>query len=300
VASWLGAPAPVGALDFVSPEASFAAAGVFKDPDEMLADALALAASQDGNLRDLDNERLIALRQDLASALGGDIAVAIDGPWLPQPSWKLAVEVYDRPRLQGAIEELVREWNRSGEGHGAELSEEEVNGRVVYRLDRTGGTPAAGAIHYLYEDGYLVAGPHRALLLEAVTQRAAGISLGNSSKFTALLPRDREMHFSAVVYQDLGGAGAALADWLSQNQNLAPDDRAAMQAMMSSGGPGLVVAYGGSDRVEIVGRSEEGLLGLSFRRLIGLATKGVPGTFSDDVPFAQRHLRKVPGTSRAT
>ena len=45
VASWLGAPAPVGSLDFVSPNAALAFAGVTKDPAMIVDDMMAMMAA---------------------------------------------------------------------------------------------------------------------------------------------------------------------------------------------------------------------------------------------------------------
>ena len=42
VASWLGAPAPIGSLDFVSPNAALAVAGVSKDPTAIVDDMMAM------------------------------------------------------------------------------------------------------------------------------------------------------------------------------------------------------------------------------------------------------------------
>ncbi len=43
------------------------------------------------------------LRNDLASALGGELTLALDGPVLPRPSWKAVIEVNN----SGALQRLV-------------------------------------------------------------------------------------------------------------------------------------------------------------------------------------------------
>ena len=58
------------------------------------------------------------VREELAAPLGGEVAVALDGPALPVPSWKLAVEVYDPARLEASIRKLVDSYNRHASAHG--------------------------------------------------------------------------------------------------------------------------------------------------------------------------------------
>ena len=53
------------------------------------------------------------LKADLASAFGGEVTVALDGPLLPVPSWKIAAEVYYPDRLQSAMAKLVAAFNAS-------------------------------------------------------------------------------------------------------------------------------------------------------------------------------------------
>ena len=117
-AAWLAAPAPSGALEFISANATLVIAGLSKSPvemfDEMLAAARA-AESEDENgenpldeLAKLETELGFSLRDDLAAALGGDVAVAIDGPLLPKPSWKVVVEVVDPSRLEFVLGRAAR------------------------------------------------------------------------------------------------------------------------------------------------------------------------------------------------
>ena len=116
VASWLAAPAPMGALDFVTPGASFAAAFVVKEPALVLDDLLRLVETLNPEMRRelarLEARTGVQLRADLAATLGNDLVVAIDGPLLPMPSWKLVMEVQDPERLAHSLEKLVAELNR--------------------------------------------------------------------------------------------------------------------------------------------------------------------------------------------
>ncbi|MEO8197211.1 MAG: FecR domain-containing protein [Thermoanaerobaculia bacterium] len=287
LASWLAEPAPVGALDFVSPSAHLAVGGVLKEPAEMLDDLLAVLAADDSpgeasalrQLADFEAEHGLSLRADLAATLGGDFAFAFDGPWLPTPSWKLILEVNDAGRLQSTLATVVEEWNRAATtGEGAPrptlvLSREALDGRVFYDLSTSTGTELA---HFLFVDGYLVAGPSRALLLEAVAQRAAGITLAASAEFLDRLPLDGQANYSAVVYQNLGGAVGALGEFLGRQGGLPQSERERLTALAGEAGASLAVAYGEPQALTFSTRGALGPMGISFENLLALG-----GLFGD-------------------
>ena len=180
IASWLAAPAPMGSLDFVSADAHMAAAFVVKEPTALLDDLVAMAGQDDDgegghDLADVEETLGLSLRDDLAAPLGGEVAVAIDGPFLPEPSWKVIVEVYDPATLQHSIETAVAEADRRSRadgGTGVELTSETSGDRTFYALGKAGQAPRFA---YLYVDGYMVVAPSRALLERTLAQRDAGL-----------------------------------------------------------------------------------------------------------------------------
>ena len=284
MASWLAEPAPVGALDFVSPSAHLAVGGVLKEPAAMLDDLLALVEADDASgsgsehsvlreLADFEAEHGLSLREDLAATLGGDFAFAFDGPWLPTPSWKLILEVNDAGRLQSTLVSLVEEWNRAAAAAEGEprptltLSQEAIAGRVVYDLQTSTGTELA---HFLFVDGYVVVGPSRALLVEAVAQRAAGITLVASAGFLDLLPHDGQANYSAVVYQNLGGAIGALGEFLGRQGGIPQAERDSLSALAGEAGASLAVAYGETQGLTLSTRGARGPMGLSFESLLAV------------------------------
>ncbi len=301
MASWLAEPAPVGALDFVSPSAHLAVGGVLKEPAAMLDDLLALVAADPSHpsnssegaagdhhsllseLADFESEHGLSLREDLAATLGGDFAFAFDGPWLPTPSWKLVLEVNDAGRLQSTLVRLVEEWNREAASHPDEprptltLAQEAIDGRVVYDLGTSSGLELA---HFLFVDGYLVVGPSRGLLIEAVAQRAAGITLVASASFLDLLPLDGEANYSAVVYQNLGGAVGALGEFLGRQGGFSEAERERLGALASEAGASLAVAYGERQGLTLATRGARGPMGISFESL--LAFGGLLGDHDGD------------------
>lgn len=280
IPAWLADPAPMGSLDYVSPEAGTVAAFVVRDPAliaQLLADLVKTTPAGLGAQGDL--------RSDLAHTLGGEFAVSLDGPLMPVPSWKLVVEVYDPPRLQSVFARLVAEANRQSAkpgGHNIHMAQETVDGRTYYTIDSPELGPLAAA-HYTFADGYMIAAPSRALVKRALDLKAAGTSIARSEKFMALTPRDHYANFSAVLYQNLGTSLAPLAGMLSgmagahhgQPGQPNPADRLADLK------PTLIAAYGAPDRITVAGTGD--LLGARLESL--LTDPG--GWTAGSMPFGQ-------------
>jgi hypothetical protein len=248
VASWLGAPGAMGSLEFVSPEATMAAAALVKRPSLVWDDLLKQIAGANERTRaqfaEFEARHGVRVREDIAEALGTEVAFSLDGPLLPTPSWKLVLEVYNPARLQQTIARLAADAK-------VPLAEEVAAGRTWYVL-RT-NAPVVAEVHYTFESGYLIACPSRALVLRALQVRASGASLSRSQKFLALAPRDRHANFSGVFYQDAASAAAAAGVTLK---------------------PSLIAAYGEDDRIRLATAADVFDFGLNSTALGYL----IPGT----------------------
>ncbi|HWN45291.1 MAG TPA: FecR domain-containing protein, partial [Thermoanaerobaculia bacterium] len=197
IASWLAAPAPMGALSFISPDANLASAFIVKQPASVLDDLLAASPEMAAELEKVRQEHGFDLRDDLAAPLGGEFVFAVDGPLLPTPSWKLVAEVYDPARLQQTLEKMVQHVNdelRKDGKSGMTMQQEEVGGRTFYSIQSK--QPKMG-FDYTFEDGYLVAAPTRALLERSLQQRESGVNLASHPKFRDLLGQDGQVNVSA-------------------------------------------------------------------------------------------------------
>ncbi|HJW99536.1 MAG TPA: FecR domain-containing protein, partial [Terriglobales bacterium] len=104
VASWLAAPTTIGALDYITPNAAAVGAFVSKTPAAMVDDLVQICTRGNPDAANswarVQAELNLDIRNDLAASLGGEAALALDGPLLPVPSWKLIVEVNDPSKLQ--------------------------------------------------------------------------------------------------------------------------------------------------------------------------------------------------------
>jgi len=235
IASWLAAPAPLGSLDYISPQAAFVWAAAMKQPSAILDEIMSMQQSNPGFTQHLAEVQALLgvdIRNDLAAALGGEVAIAQDGPLLPMPSWKVVVEVYDPVKLQAAIQQLVNA------AKVVELQQSTVNGRTYYSL--TSQNTAMPPVYYTYSDGYLLAGSSQALLETAIQNAASGYSLPRSSGFTALIPHDQYANFSAMIYYN----ASSLAPLLEQLGK-----QAGAQELTANLKPTLIAAYGENDRI---------------------------------------------------
>jgi hypothetical protein len=245
VASWLAAPASLGALDFISPQATLAWAAAVKQPTAIIDEIMAMQQSNPAFQQHLEQVQALLgvdIRNDLAAAIGGEVAMAQDGPILPLPSWKMAVEVYDPVKLQATIQKLVNAANSvSVNGSPAvQLQQTAANGRTYYTL-ASQSNASLPQVHYVYTDGYLLAGSSQALLDTAIQNRASGYSLPRSSTFTSLIPHDQYTNFSAMVYYNVGSTLGPLLEQFNQQQFA--------QELAANLKPTLIAAYGENDRI---------------------------------------------------
>ncbi|HLW53198.1 MAG TPA: FecR domain-containing protein [Candidatus Angelobacter sp.] len=254
MASWLAAPAPIGGLDYVSPDAAAVGAFVTKSPAKMLDDVLAVAYTSNGNAQAEvakgEAELQIKFHQDLVDTLGGEVTFALDGPILPTPSWKIIAEVYDPGRLQTTIRQLVSDVNqhlKTGK-YGLALDQEQVSGLTYYTLRSLDPTKPV-EINYTFSDGFIILGPSRALVMQALDIHKSGNSLARSAAFRAMLPQDEHADVSALVYQNLAPVVGPVM------QRLTPQQLQSLQQLAAETKPSVVCAYGEDNAIRVASNS---------------------------------------------
>ncbi len=271
--SWLANPGPMGTLDFVSPDATFAASFVIKNPGAVLQEVIGMAGAESGPsavLSDFQNQTGINLLNDVAANLGGEMTVAFDGPLFPTPSWKVAIEVDNPARLEWAIEQAVTTAQHDYPDAGATLTNSTVGG-LAYHTLKSAKLPVE--IDYVFTDGYMLIAPTQALLEAAIQNRASGLTLARSAAFRAQLPQDGHVNFSGLLFYNLGSTLGPVVDQLKKGGLMTPDQQKSAEMLTSNREPGLVYAYGEPDRIVVASRS--GFFGLSLDTLIGLNAKGM-------------------------
>ncbi|HEU4433008.1 MAG TPA: FecR domain-containing protein, partial [Pyrinomonadaceae bacterium] len=274
IPSWLAAPAPMGSLEYISPDANVVAGFVVKNTASMVDDLLGVLETVSPDLRKtLDQQasaRGLDIRNDIAVPMGNEFAFAIDGPLLPTPSWKLVFEVNEPTHLQSTLERVVDEVNKEAAKFGKKglaWEQADLGGRKYYTLK----SPDFGfvEVNYTYANGYMIVAGSRALVERALTVRDSGSSLLHSAKFTAGLPADGNANFSAVFYHNIGGlVPAGLASTAQKNLPSGPSQ--AVKAITADMAPTLAYAYATGDSITFMANTEGGPFGLSPATLLGM------------------------------
>src|ERR1700722_20385285 len=291
VASWLAAPASMGALDFISPNASMVNAVVIKNPRSIMEELFQMIGASDANfsqdLAKFESKTGVSVLNDITAPLGGEVAVALDGPVLPTPRWKLVLEVYDPATLQSTIGKLVESFNREATKPNAslQLSTQQVGAQTYYTLRNP--KQAGFEINYTYVDSYLIAGPDVATVSQAIRDRQSGYTLARSTTFQSLLPTDGYTNFSAIFYHNIGPVVGPLVEQIKSVGTLTAQLQQSIAALQANTAPGLIYAYGESDRIVVA--SDTGFMGFDLGTLLTMDHGGpfLPQMFLGDV---MRHL----------
>ncbi len=272
IASWLGSPGPMGSLGFVSPGASFAVAFVMKNPRIVATELISLVSGSDpqflAQITSFESQAGVSVIDDIAAPLGSDATFAVDGPLLPVPTWKFAVEVNETDRLQKTITTLISRYNLTPAASTGllQLSSDQVGPRTFYSI-RSAKAPDLAA-YYAFVDGYMVASVSEAALTQAIQNHQTGYTLTNSANFRNQLPADNLTNFSAILYSNIGSSLAPLASQLKSAKSLSPSQQQAMAALAASSAPGLICVYGEPDG--IVAATRGSFLGFNLGTLVGI------------------------------
>ena len=294
VASWLAAPAPMGALDFISPNASMVNSLVIKNPRTIMDELFQIIGSGDAEfprqLADFEAKTGVRVLDDITAPLGGEVTFAFDGPVLPTPRWKLVLEVYDPATLQSTVAKLVDSFNREAtprEG-SLKLATRQVGSQTYYTLSNP--KHPNFEMDYTYVDTYLVAGPDISTISQAIRDRQAGNTLPHSATFQALLPTDGYTNFSAIFYHNIGPVVGPLVDQIKAVGTLTQQQQQSIAALQANTAPGLIYAYGEPERIVVA--SGTGFMGFDLGTLMTLGHGGpfLPQMFLGGGPLTKPAL----------
>ena len=276
VASWLAAPASMGSLEFVSPDASMVTSAVIKNPRSIMEELFKMIGSGDAeftqHLAEFEAKTGVNVLNDITAPLGGEVTMAFDGPMVPTPRWKLIFEVYDPTTLQSTITKLVDSFNREAntQGHAMQLTKRQVGSRTYFVINSP--KQPNSEIDYTFVDSYLVAAPDIGTLSRAIQSREAGYTLAHSAGFQALLPNDGYTNFSAIFYHNIGPVVGPLVEQVKASGALTAQQRQSIDALTANSAPGLIYAYGEPDRTVVA--SNTGFMGFDLGTLLTMGDNG--------------------------
>jgi FecR protein/Putative zinc-finger len=301
VASWLAAPAAMGSLEFVSPDASMVTSAVIKNPKSIMEEIFQMIGSNDPNftngLNEFETKSGVNVLNDIAAPLGGEVTMAVDGPMVPTPRWKLIFEIYDPTTLQSTIAKLVDAFNRDGSNHGIsmQLTQRNIGSQTYYAISASNAKSpnhSSADIYYTFVDSYLITAPDIATISQAIQTRESGNTLTHSSTFQALLPTDGYTNFSGIFYHNIGPVVAPVAQQLRSSGMMTAQQRQAIDALVANSAPGMIYAYGEPDRIVVA--SNTGFMGFDLGTLL---TMGHNGPFLPQM-FLGETLRATPVTTQ--
>jgi hypothetical protein len=278
VASWLAAPASMGSLEFVSPDASMVTSAVIKNPKNIMEEIFKMIGSGDADfaqhLAEFESKAGVSVLNDITAPLGGEVTMAFDGPMIPTPRWKLIFEVYDPATLQSTIAKLVDSFNREANagGHAMQLTQRQLGSRTYFTI--TSPDKTNSEIDYTFVDNYLIAAPDMSTISRAIQSRDSGYTLAKSAGFQALLPNDGYTNFSAIFYHNLGPVVGPLAQQLKSSGALTRAQQQSVDALTANTAPGLIYVYGEPDRIVVA--SNTGFMGFDLGTLLTMGDNG-PG-----------------------
>jgi hypothetical protein len=276
IISWIAAPGPIGGMEFVSPDAYLAAAFVTNNPSKMVESLIQHLEQKDPTaisaLEQFESEHSISILDDIAVPLGGEIVFAVDGPLLPEPSWKVIVEVYDPKTLQHTIENLIGEVNQiaaSTGGVGVDLLVDTSGGMTVYSLSKT-DSPLN--IEYAYANGYMIIAPDRSLIYSAKQFQEARYTLVSSPDFVRSLPQDNNVNLSAIFYQNLAPMlNAIISSPVGESLgNISPEAGDSAKKLIGGATPMLVTLSAGPGQLTLASGGDLESFWLNLGTLAGL------------------------------
>ena len=281
IASWLAAPASMGSLEFVSPNATIVNSLVIKNPKAIVEDFFQIIGKSDPHFSDdlaqFESKAGVGVLNDITAPLGGEVTMAFDGPVLPTPRWKVIFEVYDPATLQSTIGKLVESFNREAATRNAnhdvgslQLTQQQVGPQTYYTI-RNPKQPNF-ELDYTYVDSYLIAGPDISTLSHAIRDRESGNTLTHSQTFQALLPSDGYTNFSGIFYHNIGPVVGPLVDQIRKVGSLTPEQQQSIATLQSNTAPGLIYVYGEPERIVVA--SNTGFMGFDLGTLMTLGQGG--------------------------
>jgi hypothetical protein len=246
ISSFLADSGSVGAADYISGDAIAAFYMATREPQQMAQELIAqfsrFNANFPVNLAQAEAKLGISFTNDLARALGGETAIAIEGISTSGPVWVMASLVHDQTTLENAIHKVIDfangELTKAGKTDLIQIS---TNGAwTTLKFPQS-----TSSITWTYDNnGYMIAGSDEGAVTRAIATCNGGSPLIYSDAFRQQLPPS--LHPSGFVWLNTKSALQGLPV-LSQSPVL--------QQLMAEKNPILVLASGTPEQIQVVSRA---------------------------------------------
>jgi type IV pilus assembly protein PilA len=245
LAAWLGTPAQLGSLDFVSPKAMVASAIRLNNPAQMFDDIKALSgpdSKQFDGIEQMENAMQISIKDDLLGQLDGEILFDLDSVSQEDAQWKVLLRVRDPEKFQATLSKLL------GQVPFLQPQQSEEGG-ITYHALHIPSAKKPMEFDYAFVDGYLLIASSHSEIAEVVRLHQSGGSLAKSPKFLAALPPVHGLEASAIFYED----PAAMVAMSMAHASLGMPN--ALVHPSGTGTPMVLCAYGEESAIRGVSRS---------------------------------------------
>lgn len=255
IASWIAAPGPMGALDFISARASVAEELRLKSLPLILDDVVDIVGPQAlAMLPQMEARMNVNLKQDILSKLSGEIAFELQQPpmdAMQKPTgqggaFKVVLGVSDPAGLQKTLKGLLAQARLQ--------SEERIEDGVTFYSIASPSAPAAGPapeFNYFFVDGYLVLASSREGARDALSLHRKGGSLAKSPLLAGA--QGQPVKASVLAYQNSGPFLAAMM------KNMSPDMAAALPKILGQNEPTPNLALGYADENSLRGTTNNNI-----------------------------------------
>ena len=222
-----------------------------REPRQMVEEMFRLAAMSNPSFLDdlAQSESRLGFRiaEDLAASFGTESAFSLEGFTATGPVWAAAIMVNNPSILDQLAHRRAEIVNAQSAAAGSKqqliVSEETAQGRKWSTI-RSTAVPVE--ITWTYDEGYIVAGSDRGVVLRAIATRHGGSPLVWSQAFQQQLPASAGLHPSGFGWLNTGGAFKGL-EGLASNP--------ALQRLLVERDPVLVVFDGSAEQIRAVSRT---------------------------------------------
>lgn len=251
LASFLASTGSGGAAEYISSDSLVAFFASTREPRQMVEEMFRLAAMSNPSFPDdlAQSESKLGFRiaDDLAASFGTELAFSLEGFTATGPVWAASIMVNNPSILDQLAHRTAEIVNAQLAAAGSKqqliVSEETAQGRKWSTI-RSTAVPVE--ITWTYDEGYIVAGSDRGVVLRAIATRHGGSPLVWSQAFQQQLPASAGLHPSGFGWLNTGGAFRGL-EGLASNTGL--------QRLLVERDPVLVVFDANAEQIRAVSRT---------------------------------------------